>query len=176
MPYVTSSKPPDFKHEFAISETMMASSGYISPQTRNAYEVVWEMIEKPVEPENVLIFDWRHTRMGGITSVYVVCFTCYRPLRPDYSRSSKAGTHGEKFYIHPSQHDIQHITLVSSNTGNKHYSVSDARLEQLASHIFQKWLKTGKLPDFEDFEEAFNSYMASKCYKRGESGVSHEKF
>lgn len=91
--------------------------------------------------------------MGGTTANYVVCMTCRQPLHPDYTTTSKSGTHGQDIYIHEKDHKLESITLLSSNTGKRRYSCSTEDLEPLAKKLYIAWFKDRRLPDEDTFKK-----------------------
>jgi hypothetical protein len=74
----------------------------------------------------------RHTRMGGRTIPIGVCDICGL-VEPHATRSSKSGTHGERFYSH--RHPLSFLVLESSNTGKRSYYIVGQPSERVRQHL-----------------------------------------
>ncbi|MEM3995354.1 MAG: hypothetical protein QXW40_08210, partial [Thermofilum sp.] len=61
--------------------------------------------------------EWRWTRMGAITYPVGICLVCKAVVEPVRVRTSRAGTHGEWFYVH--EHPLYFIELLESNNGQR---------------------------------------------------------
>jgi len=75
--------------------------------------------------------------MGGVDYSIAICPTCNRIVEPTGIRRSKAGTHGEDFYVH--EHRLRFVDLYQSNSGHRRFWV-DVGLEHLEGLVELSWI------------------------------------
>jgi hypothetical protein len=106
-------------------------------------------------------FPFRSTRLGGKTIVIAVCPTCKKVLEPTRTRRSKAGTHGEDYYVH--EHQVEALWLEQSNSGIRRIAVPPS-LQQIKDLLERTWIYEDSC--VEDVENAVRAYFASQGSKR----------
>jgi hypothetical protein len=102
-------------------------------------------------------YPFRSTRLGGKTVVIAVCPTCRKILRPSRTRRSRAGTHGEDYYVH--EHPIEALWLEQNNSGIRRIAVPPS-LQPIKNQLERMWLYEGS--SVGAVKNAVRAYFASK--------------
>jgi hypothetical protein len=86
------------------------------------------------------VVPYRNTRMGALTLYIAVCPVCKKIVKPTYTRRSKAGSHGEDYYVH--EHMLSFIILERSNRGRRYIKVPDV-LSSIQQELERMWVYEG---------------------------------
>jgi len=108
------------------SETPIQPSGVGGKTPTHEYTYKWE---------------YRNTRMGGLTKTIAICLQCKKVIEPSRIERSKVGTHGRDYYFH--KHQLSFITLKQSNSGRRYVEASvEPELKNLLLMVKTKWVFT----------------------------------
>jgi hypothetical protein len=113
-------------------------------------------MDKTVE-KRVYEFPYRHTRLGGLTKVIVVCLQCRKILNPSRVQRSRSGCHGTDYYVH--EHNIVAIWLEQSNSGRRTITVPN-ELAEIMDILHVTWLYDNS--DVNDIVNVVRAYLLSK--------------
>ena len=111
-------------------------------------------------------FPYRHTRLGGLTKVIVVCMQCRKILNPSRVQRSRSGCHGTDYYVH--EHPVCAVYLEQSNSGKRTITVLD-ELAEIMDILHITWLYENS--DVDDIVDIIKTYLLSKgCEKNVSEG------
>jgi hypothetical protein len=95
------------------------------------------------EVEYTYKWDYRNTRMGGMTKAVAICLKCREVIEPSRIERSKSGTHGRDYYSH--QHQLTFIIIGQTNSGRRYVLVNvepESELKNLLLLVKTKWVFT----------------------------------
>jgi hypothetical protein len=108
----------------------------------------------------VYIFPYRHTRLGGLTKVVVMCPVCKKILEPSRTERSRSGNHGEDIYVH--EHPLLTVYLEQSNSGKRRIEIPK-ELESIRDLLETTWLYSDS--EVDDVITVLKAYFVSQSLK-----------
>jgi hypothetical protein len=91
-------------------------------------------------------WDYRNTKMGGLTKAVAICPKCRKVIEPSRIERSKAGTHGKDYYVH--EHQLSFIIIGQTNSGQRYVdSVNVEPGSELKNYLISYKIKAVRLSD-----------------------------
>jgi hypothetical protein len=89
-------------------------------------------------------WDYRNTKMGGLTKAVAICPKCRKVIEPSRIERSKSGTHGRDYYVH--EHQLSFIIIGQTNSGQRYVDSVNvepgSELKNLLLMVKTKWVFT----------------------------------